>query len=56
MTRRYYLLFAASEMVWAVIAYLITGGIRGAAFWGGLVSAPIVGIVAGMIYWPVYRY
>ena len=56
MTRRYYLLCATSALVWAVIAYFIAGNFRGAAFWGGLVSAPIIGVMVGMIYRPVYRF
>ena len=56
MTRHYYLLCATSGLLWAVIAYLIADGWGGAAFWGGFASAPLIGVVAGKIYRPVYRF
>ena len=56
MTKRYHLLCAVSGMGWAVIAYYMGGTWRGSAFWGGLVSAPLIGVVVGMIYRPAYRF
>ena len=48
--KRYVLLCAVSGMGWAVIAYFIAGRLGGAALWGGLVTAPLIGVIAGWVY------
>ena len=54
--KRYALLCAVSGIGWAVIAYFIAGRLGGAALWGGLVTAPLVGVIAGWVYRPVHRW
>jgi len=54
--RRYYLLCAASAAVWAIIAYGLAGGGMGRGMWGGLVAAPLIGLVVGAIYNRAYRW
>lgn len=54
--KRYVLLCAVSGMGWAVIAYFIAGRLGGAALWGGLVTAPLIGVIAGRVYRPVHRW
>ena len=49
MTKRYHLLCAVSGMGWAVVAYYMGGTWRGSAFWGGLVSAPLIGLLGTVI-------
>ncbi|MGE4615381.1 MAG: hypothetical protein AAEJ46_13685 [Planctomycetota bacterium] len=54
--KRYALLCAVSGMGWAVIAYFIAGRLGGAALWGGLVTAPLIGVIAGWVYRPVHHW
>ncbi len=54
--KRYVLLCAVSGMGWAVIAFIIAGGHGGAALWGGLVTAPLIGVIAGWVYRPVHQW
>ncbi|MEC9476779.1 MAG: hypothetical protein VX764_07055 [Planctomycetota bacterium] len=53
---RYFLLCVVSGLVWAVIADQIAPSWRGSAFRGGLLSTPLVGVVAGLVYLPAYRF
>lgn len=53
---RYYAVCAASSCVWAAIAYVI--GHQAMArdiIWGGIVVSPLIGLVVGAIYRPVYK-
>jgi len=54
--KRYALLCAVSGIGWAVIAYFIAGRFGGAGLWGGLVTAPLIGVIAGGVYRPAHRW
>jgi hypothetical protein len=46
-------LSAASGMMWALIAWLIGYRVFGHRIWGGIVVAPVIGILIGRLSWPM---
>ncbi|HIA28538.1 MAG TPA: hypothetical protein EYN79_10590 [Planctomycetes bacterium] len=53
---RYYLLCVASAGVWAVISYYIGEYWMSPQIWGGIAVSPLIGLVAGAVYRPAYRF
>ncbi len=51
---RYYSLCAASGLVWGGIAYFL-GGQWFSAIWGGIIASPLIGLMVGLAYRPIYR-
>jgi len=56
MLSRYNLLCLASGGVWASIACLLGCGMGPPWIWGPIVVSPLIGVVAGAIYLPAYRF
>jgi hypothetical protein len=52
---RYYCLSLLSGCAWAGIAFLLASGAFGEIVTGGLVAAPLIGLVVGFLYRPAYR-
>ena len=53
--RIYLLLCIVSSALWAILAWLLSGG-QSRGLLGGIMAAPLVGLVAGLIYLPAYRW
>ena len=54
--KKYLLLSAISGCAWAIIAYVLTlGTLRSGIVFGGLVASPLIGLLIGFIFVPVYR-
>ncbi len=51
---RYYSLSAASGLIWGGIAYFL-GGQWLSAIWGGIIASPLIGLMVGLAYRPIYR-
>lgn len=47
---------AASGIVWAGIAWVIGFTQIPGILWGGLLAAPVIGIITGAVYLPAYRH
>ena len=53
--RIYFLLCTASSALWTILAWLLIGEYyRGLL--GGIMAAPLIGLVAGLVYLPAYRW
>jgi len=52
---RYYWLSIASGCAWAIIAYVLSFGAFGSNIIGGLVAAPLIGLLVSIIYRPAYK-
>jgi len=48
-------LSAASGLMWALIAWFIGYGAFGRRIWGGIVIAPLIGILIGRMSWPMHN-
>jgi hypothetical protein len=46
---------AASGLMWALIAWFIGYRAFGHRIWGGIVVAPLIGIVIGQLSWPMHN-
>jgi len=53
---KYTALCAASGIVWAGIAWLIGFTQIPGLLWCGLLAAPVIGIITGVVYLPAYRH
>ena len=47
-------LAAASGLMWALIAWFVGYGAFGHRVWGGVVVAPLIGILIGRLSWPMH--
>jgi hypothetical protein len=52
---RYYWLSLLSGCVWAAIALILASGAFGELIVGGLIAAPFIGLLVGLLYRPAYR-
>ena len=48
-------LSAASGLMWALIAWFIGYRAFGNRIWGGIVMAPLIGILIGRLSWPIHN-
>lgn len=54
--RIYFLLCIASSALWAILAWSLSVGVGSRGLLGGIVAAPMIGLLAGLIYLPAYRW
>jgi hypothetical protein len=52
---RYYWLSLLSGCAWAAVALLLASGPFGNMVIGGIVAAPFIGLLVGLLYRPAYR-
>ncbi len=45
-----------SGCVWAVVAYLLSFELFGSLIMGGLLAAPLIGLLVGTLYRPAYKF
>lgn len=53
---KYYVLSVLSGCVWAGIALLLSFGAYGWLITGGIIAAPFIGLLIGILYRPAYKF